>query len=531
MRQASAASAARRRWLSSDVASICQAATTAGGARSIWSTPSDRRRAGATPSWHTRTARREQEGAGPPRCSSPAALPGGRARDRRRDARRRAPAGRHGALQRPAGGTARPGGDDRHAGRAARDRVDAEALHGRVRADRAARRGDDHARDHRDRGDAQPAAARHGPARSSSATLPAAEILHLAPVAAELAGEAPAQLGVRRPDATGLRAPLGRAQRLVVACTPDPAAGRVGRAMRCDRAERGGARELRGAARARPGSVARRSRSPPARAPTRAPVRGRRRPRHLPVEPVADPADDLGAGDVYAAAFFTGLAAGDDAPAAAAAGARRRGAADAGRRSGGDRLGAPRSRRSRPRSRRRRADQPASRLLDQRGERLGRAPAARCPQAFAASSRLPPTGAISTSETSRTGGGLGDAPAQRREEYLAGLVGAADQPHRERPLQAGLRDRRRRSARRAARAPRSNSSRATSSPCVRQLGGLDREGRDLALRQRLRVDEVRDAPRSSRSAKNSQAASPSPVAGPEASRSRSAARIDSTPSQ
>ena len=40
----------------------------------------------------------------------------------------------------------------------------------------------------------------------------------------------------------------------------------------------------------------------------------------LPVEPVAEPADDLGAGDVYAAAFFTSLAAGDHPMAAARAG-------------------------------------------------------------------------------------------------------------------------------------------------------------------------------------------------------------------
>jgi len=37
----------------------------------------------------------------------------------------------------------------------------------------------------------------------------------------------------------------------------------------------------------------------------------------LPAEPVADPVDDLGAGDVYAAAFFVRLAAGDEALAAA----------------------------------------------------------------------------------------------------------------------------------------------------------------------------------------------------------------------
>jgi sugar/nucleoside kinase (ribokinase family) len=37
----------------------------------------------------------------------------------------------------------------------------------------------------------------------------------------------------------------------------------------------------------------------------------------LPAEPVADPVDDLGAGDVFAAAFFIRLAGGDEPLAAA----------------------------------------------------------------------------------------------------------------------------------------------------------------------------------------------------------------------
>ncbi len=145
--------------------------------------------------------------------------------------------------------------------------------------------------------------------------LPDAEILHLAPVAAELAGSAGGEW-----DFVGLT-PQGLARRWdqtdgeIVACDADPAM--VAMAGRCDAivlsaSERASCAELieRGLAVGATVAIT-------AGADATELLCGPGRARQMATEPIARPADDLGAGDVYAAAFFARLAAGED-PAGAA---------------------------------------------------------------------------------------------------------------------------------------------------------------------------------------------------------------------
>lgn len=140
--------------------------------------------------------------------------------------------------------------------------------------------------------------------------LPEAEILHLAPVAAELAGSAEGEW-----EFVGLT-PQGLARRWeepggeIVACDADPAV--VAMAGRCDAivlsaSERASCAELieRGLAAGATVAIT-------AGADATELLYGPGRARRMATEPIAGPLDDLGAGDVYAAAFFAQLAAGDD---------------------------------------------------------------------------------------------------------------------------------------------------------------------------------------------------------------------------
>jgi sugar/nucleoside kinase (ribokinase family) len=138
--------------------------------------------------------------------------------------------------------------------------------------------------------------------------LPAGAILHLAPVAAELAGPAPAgrefvgltpQGLVRRWP--GLGAEVG-------ACPADPAG--LALAEACDAVvlsdqERWACVSLIDRARAAGATVA--ITAGPGATEILLPAGG---PLELGLEPIERPADDLGAGDVYAATFFTMLAEG-----------------------------------------------------------------------------------------------------------------------------------------------------------------------------------------------------------------------------
>ena len=158
--------------------------------------------------------------------------------------------------------------------------------------------------------------------------------------------------------------------------------------------------------------------------------------RELPVSPLEGPLEDLGAGDVFAAAFFILLARGARVEAAAAfasaaAAVRMRGGGPA---AIGDRAAVE------------------ARMLDAaRGaQRLSAASSRRAsfsagsvswrPHARAASSRLPPTGAIATGTTSASGASLVDRARERHDEHLARLVRAADQADGKRARQAGLAD-------------------------------------------------------------------------------------------
>jgi sugar/nucleoside kinase (ribokinase family) len=145
--------------------------------------------------------------------------------------------------------------------------------------------------------------------------LPQAELLHLAPVAAELAGEITGEWGF-----VGLT-PQGLARRWMGPGEPieagiaDPAA--VASAGRCDAVvlseqEQVGCEALIAQALAGGATVA--VTAGPG-ATTLLLAGGERR--EMAVEPVEAPVDDLGAGDVYAAAFFVSLAEGEQAPAAA----------------------------------------------------------------------------------------------------------------------------------------------------------------------------------------------------------------------
>ncbi|HEX9480949.1 MAG TPA: PfkB family carbohydrate kinase [Solirubrobacteraceae bacterium] len=145
--------------------------------------------------------------------------------------------------------------------------------------------------------------------------LPQAEILHLAPVAAELAGRAQGawpfvgltpqglarrwekpggEITMRAPD-QDLVAIAGRCDAIVLSEEE-----RAPCAALLERAIADGATV---AVTAGPGSTE--------------VLAAKGQTWELPAEPVADPVDDLGAGDVYAAAFFVRLAAGDEPLAAA----------------------------------------------------------------------------------------------------------------------------------------------------------------------------------------------------------------------
>jgi sugar/nucleoside kinase (ribokinase family) len=147
--------------------------------------------------------------------------------------------------------------------------------------------------------------------------LPAAEILHLAPVAAELTGSAAGAW-----EFVGLT-PQGFARRRrepdgeIVACRAD--ARLVAMAGRCDALvlsehERASCVELIERGVAGGATVAITAGEGPTEILT-----PNGEAWQLPHEPLAAPAEDLGAGDVYAAAFFVWLAAGEDPFAAAGA--------------------------------------------------------------------------------------------------------------------------------------------------------------------------------------------------------------------
>jgi sugar/nucleoside kinase (ribokinase family) len=145
--------------------------------------------------------------------------------------------------------------------------------------------------------------------------LPQAEILHLAPVAAELAGRAQGRWPFVGLTPQGLARRWERPGGEIVMQAPDP--DLVAIAGRCDaivlseqeRApcaallERAIAAGTTVAVTAGPGSTEL--------------LAAGGQTWELPVEPLADPVEDLGAGDVYAAAFFVRLAAGDGPLAAA----------------------------------------------------------------------------------------------------------------------------------------------------------------------------------------------------------------------
>ena len=141
---------------------------------------------------------------------------------------------------------------------------------------------------------------------------------------------------------------------------------------------------------------------------------------------VAEPSDDLGAGDVFAAAFFIALHEGHS-PARAAA---------YGNAAAAIRIERTRSRRDRrPTRNRGPADlsshspratpPPALRQSVARSRRRTRPP--RHPQARIASSRLPPTGASLDDRHLRLRGELVHGAGQRFDEHGAGLERAADQ--------------------------------------------------------------------------------------------------------
>jgi sugar/nucleoside kinase (ribokinase family) len=147
------------------------------------------------------------------------------------------------------------------------------------------------------------------------AALPAAEILHLAPVAAELAGEAPGAWCFVGMTPQGFARCWRGVGGEIEGCEADPA--HVGMAGRCDaivlsQSERADCSSLidRGIG---AGAAVAVTAGPGA---TELLVAGEAR-EEMSFEPIAAPADDLGAGDVYAAAFFTRLAAGEDAARAA----------------------------------------------------------------------------------------------------------------------------------------------------------------------------------------------------------------------
>ena len=179
----------------------------------------------------------------------------------------------------------------------------------------------------------------------------------------------------------------------------------------------------------------------------------------------------------------------------------RRGGLRGGRRGGAPaRRGARRDRRSAGRSRRPSrptAIGPAERRYSASarsitGESSAGSSSPPCPQARAASSRLPPTGAISTSVTCAWGAHACTALVERVQEHLARLEGAADQANGEGSAGVGeprLADHGGDLLAELGGAALIQLARDRVA-LLGELGGLDRERRDLALGQRLGVDEA-----------------------------------------
>jgi sugar/nucleoside kinase (ribokinase family) len=130
----------------------------------------------------------------------------------------------------------------------------------------------------------------------------------LAPVAAELAGPAPAGREFVGLTPQGLVRHWPALGAEIRPCAPAPAA--LALAEACDAVvlseqERSACETLIDRARARDATVA--ITAGPGATEILLPTGG---PLELSLEPIEDPADDLGAGDVYAGAFFTALAGG-----------------------------------------------------------------------------------------------------------------------------------------------------------------------------------------------------------------------------
>jgi len=146
------------------------------------------------------------------------------------------------------------------------------------------------------------------------AELPPAEILHIAPVAAELAGEARGEWPFVGLTPQGFARRWGDPPAEIDAAEADPSLAML--AGRCDAVvlsedERGDCAALLERALAAGATVAV---TAGADATELIDAAGRRR---LAVHPLTAPVDDLGAGDVYAAVFFVRLAAGDEVRTAA----------------------------------------------------------------------------------------------------------------------------------------------------------------------------------------------------------------------
>jgi sugar/nucleoside kinase (ribokinase family) len=138
--------------------------------------------------------------------------------------------------------------------------------------------------------------------------LPAGAILHLAPVAAELAGPPPTgwEFVGLTPQGLVRRWPdLGAEVEVCVPGSADLALAEVCDAIVLSDQERSACEPLIDRARAAGTTVA--ITAGPGATEILLPAGG---PLELSLEPIEDPADDLGAGDVYAAAFFTMLADG-----------------------------------------------------------------------------------------------------------------------------------------------------------------------------------------------------------------------------
>ncbi len=137
--------------------------------------------------------------------------------------------------------------------------------------------------------------------------LPCA-ILHLAPVAAELPRQWPTGgrlLGLT-PQGLARTWPAGGGE--VINVEPDPAAvaqARNAYAIVISQAEAGACAKMIDSARAAGALIAVTAGDEPTRI-----IPGERDPVEIPVRRIDEPSDDLGAGDCYAAAFFTGLAEG-----------------------------------------------------------------------------------------------------------------------------------------------------------------------------------------------------------------------------